>query len=74
VSPDDRRARVSFVLEKNETKGSINYLAILAWLHSHGMLRASDTLWQFNFGWEICDTDGKAQTFTVHSLTLHQRF
>jgi hypothetical protein len=64
----------SFVLEKNETKGSINYLAILAWLHGHGMVKASDTLWQFNFGWEICDTDGKAQTFIVHRLTLHQKF
>jgi hypothetical protein len=33
-----------------------------------------DTLSQFNFGWEICDTGGVARTFTVHSLTLHQKF
>jgi hypothetical protein len=64
----------SFVLEKNETSGTINYHAVLAWLHSHGMLASSDTLSQFNFGWEICDTGGKARTFTVHSLTLHQEF
>jgi hypothetical protein len=63
----------SFVLTKNETSGTVDYLAILKWLHSHGMLASSDTLSQFNFGWEICDTDGKAQTFTVHSLTLDQK-
>jgi hypothetical protein len=64
----------SFVLRKNETRGTIDYLAILRWLHRHGMLAPSDTLWQFNFGWEICDTGGVSRTFTVHSLTLHQRF
>jgi hypothetical protein len=62
----------SFVLKKNETSGTINYRAVLGWLHKHGMLASSDTLSQFNFGWEICDTGGKARTFTVHSLTLHQ--
>jgi hypothetical protein len=64
----------SFVLRKNETKGTIDYLAILGWLHRHGMLKSSDTLSQFNFGWEICDTGGVPRTFTVHSLTLHQKF
>jgi hypothetical protein len=64
----------SFVIRKNETHGTINYLAILHWLHSHGMLALSDRLSQFNFGWEICDTGGVARTFTVHSLTLHQKF
>jgi hypothetical protein len=64
----------SFVLEKNETHGTINYLALLSWLHRHGMLRSADTLSQFNFGWEVCDTGGVARTFTVHGLTLHQRF
>jgi hypothetical protein len=57
---------------KNETSGTVNYYAVLSWLHRHGMLASSDTLSQFNFGWEICDTGGKARTFTVHSLTLHQ--
>jgi hypothetical protein len=64
----------SFVLKKNETKGTIDYFAVLRWLHNHGMLASSDTLWQFNFGWEVCDTAGRWQTFTLHSLTLHQRF
>jgi hypothetical protein len=62
----------SFVLTNNETSGTVNYYAVLTWLHSHGMLASSDTLSQFNFGWEICDTGGKTRTFTVHSLTLHQ--
>jgi hypothetical protein len=64
----------SFVLTKNETSGTIDYYAVLGWLHKHGMLASSDTLSQFNFGWEICDTGGKARTFTVHNLTLHQKF
>jgi hypothetical protein len=63
----------SFVLQKNETSGTIDYLAILSWLHRHGMLASTDTLSQFNFGWEICDTGGVARTFTVRSLTLHQK-
>jgi hypothetical protein len=64
----------TFVLTKNETRGTIHYLAILSWLHRHRMLASSDTLSQFNFGWEICDTGGVARTFTVQSLTLHQKF
>jgi hypothetical protein len=64
----------SFVLAKNETHGTINYFAILQWLHRHGMLASSDRLSQFNFGWEICDTGGVSRTFTVRSLTLHQKF
>ena len=62
-----------FVLTKNETSGTVNYLAVLSWLHRHHMLASADTLSQFNFGWEICDTDGLSKTFTVHSLTLHQK-
>ncbi len=50
----------SFVLKKNETRGTIYYLAILAWLHKHRMLASSNTLSQFDFGWEICDTGGVA--------------
>jgi Glycosyl hydrolase family 12 len=64
----------SFVLRKNETKGTIDYLAILRWLHAHGMLASSDALRQFNFGWEVCDTGARARSFTLHSLTLHQKF
>ena len=64
----------SFVLRKNETSGTISYFAILHWLRKHDMLASSDTLSQLNFGWEICDTGGKARTFTLRSLTLHQKF
>jgi len=64
----------SFLLTKNETHGTVDYYAVLTWLHNHGMLASSDTLSQFNFGWEICDTGGKALTFAVYGLTLHQSF
>jgi hypothetical protein len=63
----------SFVLNHNETKGTVHYRSILTWLHDHGMLPSSDKVWQFNFGWEICNTGGKTLTFTVHKLTLKQR-
>jgi hypothetical protein len=64
----------SFVLKKNETKGTVYYYAVLRWLHNRGMLASSDTIWQFNFGWEICDTNGTTQIFRVHRLTLRQKF
>jgi hypothetical protein len=63
----------SFVLNHNETSGTVNYLAVLTWLHHHGMLKSSDTVSQLNFGWEICNTAGKSRVFTVHRLTLKQR-
>jgi len=63
----------SFVLNHNETSGRVNYLAVLRWLHDHGMLKSSDAVSQFNFGWEICDTAGQTRTFTLHRLTLKQR-
>jgi len=62
----------TFVLNHNETKGTVNYLAVLNWLHHQGMLKLSDMVWQLNFGWEICNTDGKSRVFTVHNLTLSQ--
>ncbi len=63
----------SFVLNHNETSGTVNYLAVLTWLHRQGMLKSADRVSQFNFGWEICDTDGKPQVFTVNRLTLKQK-
>ena len=63
----------TFVLNHNETTGTVNYKAVFTWLHDHGMLRSSDKVWQLNFGWEICDTGGKTRTFTVHDLTLKQK-
>jgi hypothetical protein len=63
----------SFVLTHNETSGTVNYGAILTWLHRHGMLASSDNIWQLNFGWEVCATGGKNQVFTVHNLTLTQK-
>jgi hypothetical protein len=63
----------TFALNHNETSGTVNYLAVLRWLHRHGMLKSSDKIWQFNFGWEICNTGGKKLTFTVHKLTLTQK-
>jgi hypothetical protein len=64
----------SFVIDKNETHGDINIQAALDWLTGHNYISASSYMTQFNFGWEICSTDGKTDSFRVDGLTLDQRF
>lgn len=64
----------SFVLNKNETHGEVNILAALDWLTSNNYIATSSYMTQFNFGWEICSTDGKTDTFTMHGLNLRQGF
>lgn len=64
----------SFVLGQNETSGQIDIAAILNWLVSNHYVDASSYLTQFNFGFEICSTAGKDETFTVNKLTLQQAF
>jgi hypothetical protein len=55
---------------KQEKKGTIHLLAMMAWLEAHGHLSRSATLTQVNFGWEICSTDGKPMDFTVTHYSL----
>lgn len=64
----------SFVIGQNETSGQIDIAATLNWLVSHNYVAASSYLTQFNFGFEICSTAGKSDTFAVHKLTLQQGF
>jgi len=56
---------VSLVLDSNETSGTINILAALDWLMSHGYMPAGSGLNQIDFGWEICSTGGTAKTFRL---------
>jgi hypothetical protein len=37
---------------------------------SRGVLPGNDKLWQANFGFEVCSTAGKPETFTVSNYTL----
>jgi hypothetical protein len=56
---------VSMVLSSNETSGTVNILAALDWLESHGYMPAGSGLNQIDFGWEICSTGGTAKTFRI---------
>jgi Glycosyl hydrolase family 12 len=64
----------SFVIDNNETHGVIDVAGALDWLTAKNYIASSSYMTQFNFGWEICSTDGKADTFTVNGLTLEQGF
>jgi len=59
------RNPVSLVLNSNETSGTIDILAALDWLESHGYMPAGSGVNQINFGWEICSTGGSAKTFSM---------
>jgi len=59
------RNPVSLVLSSNETSGTIDILAALEWLESHGYMPAGSGVNQIDFGWEICSTGGSAKTFSM---------
>jgi hypothetical protein len=59
------RNPVSLVLNSNETSGTIDILAALDWLESHGYMPAGSGVNQIDFGWEICSTGGSAKTFSM---------
>jgi hypothetical protein len=52
-----------------EPSGSVDVLAMLTWLESHGYLPASSGLNQIDYGFEICSTHGAA-TFTVSQFAI----
>ncbi len=60
---------ISFV-RSNEQSGTVDILAVLHWLQSHGYVSSTANLGQVDFGWEICSTAGMPETFTVSSYTL----
>lgn len=60
---------VSLVLPSNESSGTVNILAILQYLASHGLIN-SNRISQIDFGWEICSTGGVAKTFSVTGYSL----
>lgn len=64
----------SFVLDHNETNGQVDIQAVLDWLTANNYIATTSYLTQFNFGWEICSTDGMTDTFAVHGLNLIQGF
>lgn len=55
----------------NEQSGSVDVLAMLTWLQDHGYLPQKSTLTDISYGWEICSTGGKPETFTLSKFTVN---
>jgi hypothetical protein len=54
----------------NEQTGTVDLLAMLNWIVSHGYLAANLDFQQIGFGWEIQSTGGVDQTFEMLDLTF----
>ena len=54
-----------FLLDHNETSGSVNLKAMLNTMVSLGYIPANSPLTQIPFGWEVSDTGGKPVTFSM---------
>lgn len=54
-----------FLLDHNETSGTVNLKAMLETMVSLGYIPATSPLTQIPFGWEISDTGGKPVTFSL---------
>jgi hypothetical protein len=57
----------------NEQSGSVDILAMLTWLTSHGYLPSDSALWSIGYGWEICSTGGADENFQVKSFSITPR-
>lgn len=57
-------------LTDKEESGTVNILAILDWLVSKGDLPESSNLTGISYGWEICSTGSKPETFTLSQYTV----
>jgi Glycosyl hydrolase family 12 len=64
------RSYMAFVRQGNASSGTVDLHAALTYLEGRGDLKASDVLWQVNFGWEICSTAGAPETFTASNYSL----
>lgn len=54
----------------SEQSGSVDILAMVNWLVTHGYLPANTGLWSIGYGWEIASTGGQSETFTVSNFSL----
>lgn len=53
-----------------EHSGSVDVLAMLTWLTGHGYLPKQTGLTAISYGFEICSTGGRPETFEVSRFTL----
>ena len=54
----------------NEQSGRVDILAMLSWLVNHGYLPKGSGLTDISYGFEICSTGGKPETFTVSKFSI----
>jgi hypothetical protein len=60
-----------FVLQGNETSGTVNILGAIQWLEKHGYISANGAgINAVDFGWEICSTGGHPEDFSVSHFTI----
>jgi len=48
----------------------VHILVMLEWLQAHGYSPKDAGVNQIDFGWEICSTGSKAETFTISGYDL----
>ena len=54
----------------NEHSGTVDLLSMLTWLENHGYLPHNSTVTDFSYGFEICSTGGRPETFTVNRFSI----
>jgi hypothetical protein len=63
-----------FVIQKNETSGTVDILDAIRWVEHQGYMSASGAgLNAVDFGWEICSTNGEPQYFAVSRFSLFSK-
>lgn len=60
----------AFVLTTNESSGKVHIVDTLGWLTSNRLVPASDPLTQVADGWEIGNTGGTTETFSMTKYSL----
>jgi hypothetical protein len=60
-----------FLLDHNETSGTVDLKAMLQTMVSLGFIPATSPLTQIPFGWEISDTGGKPVTFSMSRFDVN---
>lgn len=60
-----------FLLDHNETSGTVDLKAMLETMVSLGYIPAASTLTQIPFGWEVSDTGGKPVTLSLSRFDVN---
>lgn len=55
---------------RSEHSGRVNILAMLSWLEGHRFLPRSSSLTLIGYGWEICSTGGRPESFQVSRFSI----